>query len=133
MVVSEFNSEITDKMFQVVIERAQKSQIKIAKVCKVMGVFDMPIVIDSLLRTSNVDAVVTIGAVIKGKTKHDETIMNSVSKTLLELSLLHKKPISLAITGPAMTQRQAYARIRPVSERAIDAAKRNIEILKDMK
>ncbi|NIT99432.1 MAG: 6,7-dimethyl-8-ribityllumazine synthase, partial [Nitrosopumilaceae archaeon] len=41
--------------------------------------------------------------------------------TLIILSLKYQKPVSLGITGPGMKERQAYARIRPVAERAVEA------------
>ena len=68
-----------------------------------------------------VDGVVTLGAVIKGQTKHDELIANATVKRLTKLSLKQKKPVTLGISGPGMGERQAHARIRPVSERAIEA------------
>ena len=69
----------------------------------------------------NVDAVVTLGAIIKGQTKHDEVIANSTANALAKLSLKYSKPVSLGITGPGIQERQAFARIRPVSERAVEA------------
>ena len=119
--VSEFNQEVTSRMLLVVQEKAKQLKIKITYICNVPGAYDMPIIIDSLLKKKNVDGVVTLGAIIKGQTKHDEVIAHSTAKTLTELSLKYKKPVSLGITGPGMKERQAYARIRPVAERAVEA------------
>ena len=66
--------------------------------------------------------MVTLGAIIHGKTKHDEVIANSTVKSLTELSIKYSKPVTLGISGPGMQERQAYARIRPVAERAVEAA-----------
>ena len=90
----------------------------------------MPIIVDSLLRKKNVDAVVTLGAIIKGQTKHDEVISHSAAKSLTDLSLQYKKPVSLGISGPGMQERHAYARIRPVAERAVEAV---VKISKELK
>ena len=38
----------------------------------------MPIVADTLLQKKDVNAVVTLGAIIKGQTKHDEVISHAV-------------------------------------------------------
>ena len=62
-----------------------------------------------------------MGAVIKGQTKHDEVIANSTANRISELSIKYQKPISFGISGPGMAERQAYARIRPVAERAVEA------------
>ena len=81
----------------------------------------MPILVDALLKKKNIDGVVTLGAIIKGQTKHDEVISHSTAKSLTEISLKYRKPVSLGISGPGMQERHAYARIRPVAERAVEA------------
>lgn len=122
--VSEFNQEITSKMLDAALQKAKSLNLNIKYTCKVPGVFDMPLVIDTLLQKKEVDAVVTLGAVIKGQTKHDELITNVTAKALMELSIKYQKPVTLGITGPGMTDRQAQARIRPVAERAVDAVEK---------
>ena len=133
IVTAEFNQEITSKMLEAALEKAKSLKLNIKYTCKVPGVFDMPIVIDSLLQKKNVDAVVTIGAVIKGQTKHDELIANVVAKSLTELAIKYQKPVTLGITGPSMTDRQAQARIRPVAERAVEAAEKIAEQLRKIR
>ena len=124
IVVSEFNQEITSKMLDIALQKAKSLNLNIKYTCKVPGVFDMPLVIDTLLQKKEVDAVVTLGAVIKGQTKHDELITNVTARTLMDLSIKYQKPVTLGITGPGMTDRQAKARIRPVAERAVDAVEK---------
>ena len=121
IVVSEFNKEITSRMLLVAKEKAKLLNLKIAYICEVPGAFDMPIIVETLLQKKNVDGVVTLGAIIKGQTKHDEVIANSTTNALTKLSLKYTKPVSLGITGPGIQERQAFARIRPVSERAVEA------------
>jgi len=124
IVVSEFNQEITYKMLDVALQKAKSLNLNIKYTCKVPGVFDMPLVIDTLLQKKEVDAVVTLGAVIKGQTKHDELITNVTAKALTELSIKYHKPVTLGITGPGMTDKQAQARIRPVAEKAVAAVEK---------
>lgn len=121
IVVSEFNQEITSRMLLVAQEKAKLMKLKITYICKVPGAYDMPIVVDALLQKKNVDGVVTLGAIIKGQTKHDEVIAHSTANALTQLSLKYEKPVSLGITGPGIQERQAFARIRPVAERAVEA------------
>ena len=121
IVTAEFNKEITSRMLEVALERAQSLKLRVKYSCMVPGAYDMPIIVDSLLQKKDVDAVVTLGAIIKGQTKHDEVIANTTAKSLTELSLKYKKPVSLGISGPGMQERHAHARIRPVAERAIEA------------
>ncbi|TLX67856.1 MAG: 6,7-dimethyl-8-ribityllumazine synthase [Thaumarchaeota archaeon] len=130
IVVSEFNNEITSKMLEVALEKAKNLKLNIKYTCKVPGVFDMPIVIDSLLKKKEIDAVVTLGAVIKGQTKHDELITNTIVRVITDLSIKYQKPVTLGITGPGMSERQAQARIRPVAERAIESAEKIVDQLR---
>ena len=124
IVVAEFNEKVTSRMHQVAIEKAKNLKLNIKYTCKVPGIFDMPLIIDKLLEKKDVDGVVTLGAVIKGKTKHDEIIANSTARNIAKLSLKHQKPVSLGISGPGMSERQAYARIVTVSENAVNAVKK---------
>jgi 6,7-dimethyl-8-ribityllumazine synthase len=121
VVVSEFNEEVTSRMLSVAQEKANLMKLKISYTCKVPGAFDMPIIVDALLKKKDVDGVVTLGAIIKGQTKHDEVISHSTAKSLTDLSIKYQKPVSFGISGPGMQERHAYARIRPVAERAVEA------------
>jgi 6,7-dimethyl-8-ribityllumazine synthase len=121
IVVSEFNEEVTSRMLEVAKEKANLMKLKISYVSMVPGAYDMPIIVDSLLKKKDIDAVVTLGAIIKGQTKHDEVISHAAAKALTDLSLKYQKPVSLGITGPGMQERHAHARIRPVAERAVEA------------
>lgn len=133
IVVAEFNSEVTSKMLELATEKANALKMTIKHTCKVPGVFDMPLLIDVLLQRKDIDAVVTLGAVIKGQTKHDELISNVVARALADLSINHQKPVTLGITGPGMSDRQAHQRIRPVAERAVEAAKKISEELEKIR
>jgi len=121
IVVSEFNHKITSRMLNVALEKAKILKLNVKYTCKVPGIYDMPIIIDKLLTKKNIDAVVTLGSVIKGQTKHDEVITFATVKTIQELALKHNKIVSLGITGPGMIERQAFARIRPAAERAVES------------
>lgn len=121
IVVSDFNEKITSKMLSVAQKRAKSLKITVKYECHVLGAYDMPLLVDSLLQKQDVDGVVTIGTIIKGQTKHDEVIAHSTAHALTNLSIKHQKPVSLGITGPGMQEKHANARICPVSERAVEA------------
>ncbi|MGI0017766.1 MAG: 6,7-dimethyl-8-ribityllumazine synthase [Nitrosotalea sp.] len=133
IVVAEFNSEITSKMLDLAIEKASVLKLNVKYTSTVPGVFDMPLIIDTLLQRNDIDAVVTLGAVIKGQTKHDELISHVTAKVIADLSIKHQKPVTLGITGPGMSDRQAHQRIRPVAERAVEAVKKLSEELEKIR
>ena len=133
IVVSEFNDNVTSRMHKVALEKARELKLSVKYECKVPGVFDMPLVIDTLLQKKDIDAIVTLGAIIKGQTKHDEVIASVVAARISKLSIKYQKPISLGISGPGMSERQAFARIRPVSERAVEAVSKAAKELERIK
>ena len=128
--VSEFNQQVTSRMLSVAQEKAKLLKLNVKYICKVPGVYDIPILVDTLLQKKDVDGVATLGVIIKGQTKHDEIIAHSTATKLTDLSLKYQKPVSLGISGPGMEERQAFARIRPVAERSIEAL---IKISKELK
>jgi len=130
LVVSEFNKDVTSRMLSVAQEKADSMKLKIVYTCTVLGSYDMPVIVDTLLKKKDVDGIVTLGAIITGQTKHDEVISHATAKTLTELSVKYQKPVSLGIIGPAMQEKHAHARIRPVAERAVEAAQKIFDELK---
>lgn len=122
LVVSRFNGDVTSRMLAVAREKADAMGLSVAQVRAVPGAYDMPVVVDALLARDDVDAVVALGAIVRGKTRHDEAIAHAAFSALADISVRRGKPVGLGISGPGMHERQAYARIRPVAERAVEAA-----------
>jgi 6,7-dimethyl-8-ribityllumazine synthase len=92
----------------------------------------MPLIVEKLLKTQDVDAIITLGAVIKGETGHDVLIANNTARLLADLSLKYQKPIALGITGPNMTVKQANNRVNTVPKRAVEAAHKMVTRLSDL-
>jgi 6,7-dimethyl-8-ribityllumazine synthase len=134
IVVSEFNKEITYKMSDLAKENIFKQDdVTLSYLCYVSGCYDMPLIINELLKRRDVDAVITLGAIIKGETKHDEVIANSVAKSFIDLSLKYRKPVILGIGGPDMTLQQARDRVEIISSRTVNAAVNMARRLKKLK
>lgn len=111
----------------------KQDDVTLSYLCYVPGCYDMPLVIDELLKRRDVDAVITLGAIIKGETKHDEVIANSVAKSFIDLSLKYRKPVILGIGGPDMTLEQAKDRVEIISSRTVIAAVNMARRLKKLK
>ena len=132
-VVSEFNNDITSKMLEHAKKHAKSLRVDVKYICYVPGTFDMPLMIEKLLRKRNIDAVVTLGAIIKGETKHDEIIANTVARLIADLSLRYSKPVTFGISGPDMSKSQARDRINAVSIRAVTTAVRMTSRIKQLR
>ena len=124
IVVSEtYWATITEKMLAVAEETCREQGIEVS-VVKVPGSYDIPFGVKKVI--SNVDGVVTLGAVVQGETAHDEVICNTVALKLLDLSLEFGKPVVLGINGPKMNLQKAVSRIgraREVTEACIQMVK----------
>ncbi|MCX8195188.1 MAG: 6,7-dimethyl-8-ribityllumazine synthase [Candidatus Micrarchaeota archaeon] len=128
IVASQFNLEITAPMLSEAIEEAKRKGAEVKAVLEVPGAYEVPFAASILMARKDIDCVAAVGAVIKGETKHDETIMQAVCNELLRLSSHYKKPVGLGISGPGQSEEQARARIKDYAHRAVRAAIRMCEI-----
>ncbi len=122
-VVSEFNSEVTAPMEEAARRRAQALDVEVSRTIHVPGVYDMPPIVKKLLKRTDIDGVVMIGAVISGETHHDEVITHALAHASALIAAEFEKPVGFSITGPGMTDTQAVARIENAT-RGVDAVVR---------
>jgi len=130
IVTGEFNPEITSAMEKRALDKAKSLNVNVVTILKVPGSYDMPLIVKKLLQRKDIDAVVTLGAIIKGDTKHDETIGYVTANRLADLSVEFEKPVALGIIGPGATWEQAEKRAEEYAERALIAA---IKLHEEMK
>ncbi|MDR0523746.1 MAG: 6,7-dimethyl-8-ribityllumazine synthase [Candidatus Methanoplasma sp.] len=128
LVASEFNFDVTSMMIERAKAEAEFLGVEIAKTVMVPGVMEIPLAVKALLEKGEVDAVVTLGAVIRGETKHDEVVVAQASRLISDLQLKHGKPVAFGVTGPDMTQLQAMDRIEKGRD-AVDAAVKMLQRL----
>ena len=127
LVAAEFNFDITSMMIERAKAEAEFLGVEIVKTIMVPGVFDMPLAIKRLLMQKDIDAVITLGAVIEGETDHDDVVVAHASRKIADLALEFNKPVAYGITGPGMSQLQAVDRIekgRDVVDVAVKLLKR---------
>ncbi|HXZ87564.1 MAG TPA: 6,7-dimethyl-8-ribityllumazine synthase [Candidatus Binataceae bacterium] len=131
LVVSDFNFDVTSLMQERARRHAEFLGAEVSHVVHVPGVFDMTLAVKKLIKRKDVDAVVMIGAVIKGDTKHDELIAGAAAKAAIDLAVQFDKPVALGITGPGMDRLQALDRIDN-AKNAVESAVRMIKTLKEI-
>lgn len=121
MVAAEFNFDITSMMIERARSEAEFLEVEIARTIMVPGAFDMPLAVKRMLEEKDIDAVITLGAVIEGETEHDDVVISHASRKIADLSLEYNKPVAFGVTGPGMTRLQAVDRIEKGRE-AVDVA-----------
>lgn len=129
-VVSEFNRDLTIQMETLGKEHAAFLGAAVEKTYYVPGVFDMPLAVKKMAQDNAIDAVVTIGCVIQGATKHDELVVQHASRKIADLALEFSKPITLGISGPGMSRLDAHERVE-YSKRAVEAAVKMVKMLEN--
>ncbi|MEK7155370.1 MAG: 6,7-dimethyl-8-ribityllumazine synthase [Patescibacteria group bacterium] len=123
IVVSDFNAYITGALLEGALTTL--AEWKVAKknitVLHVPGGFEIPLGCLQLLKSKKPDALIALGCVIKGETKHDEYISHAVAHALQDLMLTHHVPIGFGVLTPNSLA-QAKARSRGKTNKGCEAA-----------
>jgi len=120
-------------MLEKALDHAKFLGAEVKRVVRVPGVFDMPLFIKKLLEMNDIDAVVCIGAVITGETKHDELVAQHAARKMVDLSIQYGKPVALGVSGPGMTREQATRRIEEYARRSVEAAIKMVLRLRELR
>lgn len=129
IVVSLFNKDITEEMGAKAIQVVEAAGGR-TRLLTVPGAFDIPLVAKKMLMDKNVDAVVALGAVVKGETAHDEVVVKGAARKLSDLSLEFRKPVTLGIIGHGADWEEAEERAEEYAERAAKSAVSLVRILR---
>lgn len=123
IVISEFNSEITELMEDKALETIKGLEdTEFAGKTVVAGAFEIPLAVKKLLMDKEVDAIAALGAVVKGDTGHDEVIVKNAARQLGDLALEYCKPVGFGIIGHDAEYDAAEERAEEYAERAVKAA-----------
>jgi len=99
LIVSRFNDFITDRLVGGALDALQRSGAKEAdiEIIKVPGAFEIPLVAKKLAQKGKFQAVICLGAVIRGATPHFEYVSAEVSKGIAQVSLETETPVIFGI------------------------------------
>ena len=111
--VSEYNPEITHPLLQSCQEELVLRGVlaKGISVVNVPGAFELPYACDKLAGSKKSDAVIALGAVIRGETPHFDYIAFAAAHGIMEVSLKHELPVVFGILTTE-NLKQAKARIQ---------------------
>lgn len=99
IVVSEWNSEITDNLLRGCQEALADcgASLDYLRIIYVPGSFELPTGAQLLFENSSVEAVICLGCVIQGETKHFDFVCSAVSMGVKDLALRYKKPVIFGV------------------------------------
>ncbi|MDU1315912.1 MAG: 6,7-dimethyl-8-ribityllumazine synthase [Anaerococcus hydrogenalis] len=98
IVVARFNHFITDRLVEGCLDTLKRHEVKDEEIelVRVPGAFEIPLAAKKLAH-KDYDAVICLGAVIRGDTSHYDYVCSEVSKGIANVSLESGKPIIFGV------------------------------------
>ncbi len=111
ILVSEWNDEITESLFSAAVETLLKHGAKKEHIFRknVPGSFELSLGAQFLASMDEIDAVICLGCVIQGETRHFDFICDAVAQGITNVSLKYNKPVIFGVLTPE-NQQQALDR-----------------------
>ena len=99
IVVSRFNDFITNKLLDGALDGLTRHGVAESDVdvAYVPGAFEIPLVASKFAKSKKYDAVICLGAVIRGSTTHYDFVCNEVSKGVAQVSLSEGLPVIFGV------------------------------------
>ncbi|MCA9106495.1 MAG: 6,7-dimethyl-8-ribityllumazine synthase [Pirellulaceae bacterium] len=134
IIVSRYNDNVTERLLEGALRTAEKRGIAAGdvEVYRVPGAWELPLAASAVAHSRAYDAIVCLGAVIKGETTHDEHINRQVSDSLGQLSLRYSLPIGfglLTVQSLEQAMNRAGGTVGNKGEEATEAALEMVGLL----
>ena len=99
IVTARFNEFITSKLLGGAIDGLKRHDVKEDQidVAWVPGAFEIPLIAQAMVKSKKYDAVICLGAVIRGATSHYDYVCNEVSKGIAQVSLQSEIPVMFGV------------------------------------
>jgi len=99
IVVSRYNNFITEKLLEGALDgiKSHGGEESDVTVVRVPGAFEIPLITESMAASGQFDAVICLGAVIRGDTPHFEYVSDAVTRGIGEVISRHHVPISFGV------------------------------------
>lgn len=130
IIVSRFNDFVTDRLLQGALEalRSNGGEEENIDVVRVPGAFEIPLSAHKMAASGKYDAIICLGAVIRGETPHFEYISDAVTRGVAQAMLQYRVPVSFGVLT-TNTVEQAMARAgEKMGNKGFEAAATAIEM-----
>ena len=121
VVCGSFHRSEVERMLEWSTDEADRQGIEIEDVIWVPGAMEVPLALDRLLSRDDIEGAACLGIIEKGQTQHGLAMGHAVIKSIIELQIVHEKPIGLGIIGPGAEPEHIEPRLEPHSRAAITA------------
>ena len=121
IVCGSFHRAEVQRMLEWATDEAANVELTVDKVVWVPGAMEVPLALDRLLSREDIEGVACLGIIEKGQTQHGLVMGQAVIKSIIELQIVHGKPIGLGIIGPGAEPEHIEPRLEPHARSAIGA------------
>ncbi|RPJ02780.1 MAG: 6,7-dimethyl-8-ribityllumazine synthase [Deltaproteobacteria bacterium] len=130
IVLSRFNSFISDRLLEGALDALRRSgaEENDIAVARVPGAFEIPLVAKRMAKSSQFNAIVCLGTVIRGATPHYAYIASEVTKGIASLSLESEIPVSFGVLVTDTIEQAIERAGTKVGNKGFDAAMTAIEM-----
>ncbi|GAB2619467.1 6,7-dimethyl-8-ribityllumazine synthase [Belliella aquatica] len=106
IVVSEWNDQVTESLFSGALETLLKHGVKKDNIYRknVPGSFELTLGAQWLAELEEIDAVICLGCVIQGETRHFDFICDAVANGITNVGLKYNKPVIFGVLTPDTLQ-----------------------------
>ena len=130
IIIARFNDFIGSKLLEGAIDELKRHGVKEDNIdiVKVPGAFEIPVAAQRTAKTGKYDAVITLGAVIKGSTPHFDYVSAEVSKGVASVSLQTGIPVIFGVLTTDSIEQAIERAGTKAGNKGADAAKTAIEM-----
>lgn len=99
IVAARFNEFITSRLLGGAVDALTRHEIaeKDIEVAWVPGAFEIPLIAGKMAKSGKYNAVICLGAVIRGSTTHYDYVCNEVAKGIAQVSLANEIPVMFGV------------------------------------
>lgn len=135
IILSRFNDFIGSKLLSGAIDELIRHGVSDENidVVKVPGAFEIPIAAQKFAKSGRYNAIITLGAVIKGSTSHYDYVCAEVSKGVAQVSLQTGIPVIFGVLTTDNIEQEIERAGTKAGNKGSDAAKAAIEMANLMK
>jgi 6,7-dimethyl-8-ribityllumazine synthase len=131
IIVSRFNSFISDRLLEGTIDTlvrhgADQQQLTVVKV---PGAFELPLVAKKMAESDKYDALICLGAVIRGGTPHFEYVSAEMTKGIASVSLQAGLPIAFGVLTTDSVEQAIERAGTKAGNKGVEAAMSAIEMV----
>ncbi|NOQ52789.1 MAG: 6,7-dimethyl-8-ribityllumazine synthase [Desulfuromonadaceae bacterium] len=135
LIVSRFNSFICDRLLEGAVDTltrhgAEELQLSVVRV---PGAFEIPLLAKKMAESGKYDAVICLGAVIRGATPHFEYVSSEVSKGVASVSLDSGLPVAFGVLTTDSVEQAIERAGTKAGNKGAEAAMSAIEMVNLMK